>query len=275
MSFLFEQCVLSESSSLCSQLQSLRAAYPLYGLFILNHAGMQDYFPARLISTLHWLVLSLSSLDVPSPVFTSTASPWPTGNSEQPNDEHEHENDPYMSGNETDKENRAVGPAPGPTHGARVLFNDILSARAGTKAAVQPLPLLQPSVLPADDDPFAFTPSLVKARENESSRLVSPAPRHLTGKRGLSQMFEEEEGDGGAPVPALMIRGTDGDSATPGDGLVGFKPVLGGLSQAFEQTQVTYSLPCLYNTLVLTTHPNTCRTRRGLGLAASLRCAAV
>jgi len=72
-----------------------------------------------------------------------------------------------------------------------------------------------------------------------------------------------------------MIRGTDGDSATPGDGLVGFKLVLGGLSQAFEQTQVTYSLPCLYNTLVLTTHPNTCRTRRGLGLAASLRCAAV
>jgi len=215
----------------------------------------------------------LSLPDLPSPAFTSTASPWPTGNAEQPDHDHEHENDPYVSGNETDKENRAVGPAPAPTHGARVLFNDILSARAGTKAAVQPLPLLQPSVLSADDDPFAFTPSSIKARENESSRLVSPTPRHLMGKRGLSQMFEEE--DGGAPVPALMIRGTDGDSATPGDGLVGFKPVLGGLSQAFEQTQVTYSLPCLYNTLVLTTHPNTCRTRRGLGWAASLRCAAV
>jgi hypothetical protein len=217
----------------------------------------------------------LSLPDLPSPAFTSIASPWPTGNPEQPDHDHEHENDPYVSGNETDKENRAVGPAPEPTHGARVLFNDILSARAGTKAAVQPLPLLQPSVLPAEDDPFAFTPSSAKARENASSRLVSPTPRNFTGKRGLSQIFEEEEGDGSAPVPALMIRGIDDDSATPGDGLVGFKPVLGGLSQAFEQTQVMYSLPCLYNTLVLTTHPNTCRTRQGLGWPASLRCAAV
>jgi hypothetical protein len=106
---------------------------------------------------------------------------------------------------------------------------------------VQPQPLLQPSVLLADGDPFAFTPSPAKVLENASSRLVSPTARHLTGKRGLSQMFEEEEG--GAPVPALMIHGSDGDSATPGDGLVGFKPILGGLSQAFEQTQVPYSLP--------------------------------
>ena len=217
----------------------------------------------------------LSLPDLPSPAFTSAASPWPTGNAEQPDHDHEHENDPYVSGNETDKENRAVGPAPAPTHGARVLFNDILSARAGTKAAVQPLPLLQPSILPVDDDPFAFTPSSAKAQENASSRLVSPTPRHLTGKRGLSQMLEEEEGYGSAPVPALMICGTDGDSATPGDGLVGYKPVTGGLSQAFEETQVTYSLPCLYITLVLTTHPNTCRMRRRLDWAALLRCVAV
>jgi len=198
-----------------------------------RHADEEDVHPPP---------LSLSLPDLPSPAFTSTASPWPTGNAEQTDHDHEHENDPYVSGNETDKENRAVGP-PAHTHGARVLFGDILSARAGTKAAVQPLPLLQPSVLLADDDPFAFTPSPAKARENASSRLASPTARHLTGKRGLSQMFEEEEGDGCAPVPALMIYGTDGDSATPGDGLVGLKPVLGGLSQAFEQTQVTYLLP--------------------------------
>ena len=195
----------------------------------------------------------LSLPDLPSPAFTSTASPWPTGNAEQPDHDHEHENDPYVSGNETDKENRAVGPAPAPTRGARVLFDDILSARAGTKAAVQPLPLLQPSVLLADDDPFAFTPSPAKARGNVLGQLVSPTPKDFTGKRGLSQMFEDEEGDGGALVPALMIHGTDGDGATPGDGLVGLRPVLGGLSQAFEQTQVTYSQPSLYNALVFTT----------------------
>ena len=223
-----------------------------------RHADEEDVHPPP---------LSLSLPDLPSPAFTSTASPWPTGNAEHTDHDHDHdhenENDPYVSGNETDKENRAVGPAPTPTHGARILFDDLLSARAGTKAAVQPLPLLQPSVLLADDDPFAFTPSPAKARENASSRLVSPTARHLTGKRGLSQMFEEEEGDGCAPVPALMIHGTVGDSATPGDGLVGFKPVLGGLSQAFEQTQVTYLLPCLYNTLVLTTRTPTRVGRAG------------
>ena len=191
----------------------------------------------------------LSLPDLPSPAFTSTTSPWPSGNVE-PDHYHEHENDPDVSGNETDKENRAVVrrdvPGPAPTHGARVLFDDILTARAGSRAAVQPLPLLQPSVLPADDDPFAFMPSPAKAQEDVLRRLASPTPRHLTGKRGLSQMFEEEEGDNGALVPpALMIHGEggDGDGATPGDtdpGLMGFKPVLGGLSQAFEETQVTY-----------------------------------
>jgi hypothetical protein len=43
-------------------------------------------------------------------------------------------------------------------------------------------------------------------------------------------------------VPALMIQSVVGKRATPSEmdaGLVGFKPVLGGLSQAFEQTQVT------------------------------------
>jgi mediator of replication checkpoint protein 1 len=190
----------------------------------------------------------LSLPDLPSPAFTSTASPWPTGNIEP---DHEHENDPDVSGNETDKENRAVvrrGGVAGsaPAHGARVLFDDILSARAGTRAAVQPLPLMQPSVLPADDDPFAFTPLSAKAGEDALRRLVSPTPRNL-GKRGLSQMFEEEEGEEGAPVPALVIQGVgDSEGATPGDadpGLVGFKPILGGLSQAFEVTQVTYSSP--------------------------------
>jgi len=157
-----------------------------------------------------------------------------------------------VSGNDTDKENRAVvrrdvsGPAP--THGARMLFDDILSARAGMGAA------LQPSVLPADDDPFAFTPSPAKAREQAMRRLGSPAPKPLAGKRGLSQMFEEEEGDGLGSVPALMIQGVNGERATPGEmdaGLVGFKPVLGGLSQAFEETQVIFMLSplnhiCIY-----------------------------
>jgi hypothetical protein len=180
----------------------------------------------------------LSLPDLPSPAFTSTAS-RPSGNAEHPDHDHDHENDPDVSGNDTDKENRAVvrrdvsGPAP--THGARVLFDDILSTRAGMGAA------LQPSVLPADDDPFAFTPSPAKAREQAMHRLGSPPPKPLAGKRGLSQMFEEEEGDGLGSVPALMIQGVDGERATPGEmdgGLMGFKPILGGLSQAFEQTQV-------------------------------------
>jgi mediator of replication checkpoint protein 1 len=179
----------------------------------------------------------LSLPDLPSPAFTSTAPSRSFGNTEHP--DHDHENDPDVSGNDTDKENRAVircdvsGPAP--THGARVLFDDILSARAGMGAA------LQPSVLPADDDPFAFTPSPAKAREHAMRRLGSPVPKPFAGKRGLSQMFEEEEGDSLRSVPALMIQGVDGERATPGEmdaGLVGFKPVLGGLSQAFEQTQV-------------------------------------
>jgi hypothetical protein len=48
-----------------------------------------------------------------------------------------------------------LGPAP--THDARVLFDDILRARAGSRAAVQS------SVLLADDDLFACTLSLAKA----------------------------------------------------------------------------------------------------------------
>jgi len=222
----------------------------------------------------------LSLPDLPSPAFTSTASPWPPPNPEPSDHDPGHENDPYVSGNDTDKENRAVVrlevPGPLPTHGARVLFDDILSARAGTKAGAQPLPLLQPSVLPADDDPFVFTPSPVKAREEALRRLASPTPRHLTGKRGLSQMFEEEEADNCPPVPALVIQGGDNDGATLDDadrGLVGFKPVLGGLSQAFEQTQVIHTHPLI---LALTSVPYTCRSDQGLSLesAASLLCAA-
>jgi mediator of replication checkpoint protein 1 len=193
--------------------------------------------------------------DLPSPAFTSTASPWPAGNAE-PDHNHEHENDPYVSGNETDKENRAVvrrtGVGSAPTHGARVLFDDILSARAGTRAAVQPLPPLQLSVLPADDDPFAFAPSPAKAGEDALRRLASPTPKYPSGKRGLSQMFEEEEGEGSAPMPALVIQGGgDGEGATPGDvdpGLIGFKPILGGLSQAFEETQVRIHPLPIYHT---------------------------
>jgi len=185
----------------------------------------------------------LSLPDLPSPAFTSIASSRPFGNPEHPDHDHDHENDPDVSGNDTDKENRAVArrdvSGPAPTHGARVLFDDILSARAGVGAA------LQPSVLPADDDPFAFTPSPAKAREQAIQRLGSPAPKLFVGKRGLSQMFEEEERDGHGSVPALMIQDVDGERATPGEmdaGLVGFKPVLGGLSQAFEETQVTLML---------------------------------
>jgi mediator of replication checkpoint protein 1 len=185
----------------------------------------------------------LSLPDLPSPAFTSTAPSQPFGNTEHPDHDHDHENDPDVSGNDTDKENRAVVrcdvSGPTPTYGARILFDDILSTRAGMGAA------LQHSVLPADDDPFAFTPSPAKAREQAMRRLGSPVPKPFAGKRGLSQMFEEEEGDGPGSVPALMIQGVDGERATPGEmdaGLVGFKPVLGGLSQAFEQTQVILML---------------------------------
>ncbi|KAF8259454.1 hypothetical protein EI94DRAFT_1751504, partial [Lactarius quietus] len=170
----------------------------------------------------------LSLPDLPSPAFTS---PFP---SRQPNPDHgdEKENDPYVSGNDTDKENRAVvcraplGSAP--VQGARVLFDDLLSARASVQP--QPLPLL------GGDDPFVFTPSPAKAREDALRRLSSPTPAPVfggSGKRGLSQMFEEEED--GTPT----LQGSN-DSATGGNadpGLVEFKPALGGLSQAFEQTQ--------------------------------------
>jgi hypothetical protein len=201
----------------------------------------------------------LSLPDFPSPAFTSIASPWPSGNAE-PTD-HDHENDPDVSGNDTDKENRAVvrHGGPPPTHGARVLFDDILSARGGMGSAVQP------NVLLTDDDPFAFTPSPAKAQEQALRRLGSPAPRHFGGKRGLSQMFEEEEGDSLALVPALMIQGVDGERATPSEtepGLVGFKPVLGGLSQAFEQTQVT-RIPSLLNYIIHSSADNAYPTRAG------------
>ena len=201
----------------------------------------------------------LSLPDFPSPAFTSMASPWPSGNAE-PID-HDHENDPDVSGNDTDKENRAVVRYGGPpsTHGARVLFDDILGARGGMGSAVQP------SVLLTDDDPFAFTPSPAKAQEQALRRLGSPAPRYFGGKRGLSQMFEEEEGDSLAPVPALMIQGVDGERATPSEtdpGLVGFKPVLGGLSQAFEQTQVT-RIPSLLNYIIHSSANNAYPTRAG------------
>ena len=54
---------------------------------------------------------------------------------------------------------------------------------------------------------------------------------------GLLQRFKEEEGDDSG-------EGGDSDGAMPGDtdpGLIEFMLVLGGLSQAFEETQVTYS----------------------------------
>ena len=218
----------------------------------------------------------LSLPDFPSPAFTSTAPFRPFGNTEHPDHDHDHENDPDVSGNDTDKENRAVVQrdvsGPTPSHGARVLFDDILSARAGMGTA------LQSSVLPADDDPFAFTPSPAKAREQAIRRLGSPVPKPFAGKRGLSQMFEEEERDGLGSVPALMIQGVDGERASPGEmdaGLVGFKPVLGGLSQAFEQTQVILMLSPELSMYILALTTRTLHVQdasgSGLGGLAALR----
>ena len=181
----------------------------------------------------------LSLPDLPSPAFPSPAfpspSPWPTRHP-APDHSDEKENDPDVSGNDTDKENRAVvcraplGSAP--VQGARVLFDDILGARSGSTASVQPQPLL------CEDDPFVFTPSPVKAREDVLRRLSSPTPARtygVGGKRGLSQLFEEEEDC--APKPQ-----GDNDNSTGGNvdpGLVEFKSALGGgLSQAFSPTQV-------------------------------------
>ncbi|KAN0140226.1 hypothetical protein V8E53_002122 [Lactarius tabidus] len=174
----------------------------------------------------------LSLPDLASPAFPSP-SPWLTRHP-GPDNGDEKENDPDVSGNDTDKENRAVvcrAPlSSAPVQGARVLFDDILGARSGSTASVQPLQLL------GEDDPFVFTPSPVKAREDALRRLSSPTPARVfgaSGKRGLSQMFEEEED--GAPIPQ-----GDNDDAGRGNidpGLVAFNPALGGLSQAFEQTQ--------------------------------------
>ncbi|KAH9007347.1 hypothetical protein EDB86DRAFT_3070076 [Lactarius hatsudake] len=166
----------------------------------------------------------LSLPDLPSPAFTS---PWLSRHT-APDHGEEKENDPDVSGNDTDKENRAVvcrapPPSSAPVQGARVLFDDLL----GTRATAQPLPLLL-----GEDDPFTFTPSPAKARDEALRRLSSPTPVRVfgaSGKRGLSQMFEEEEDGAG---------GNDGATRGDGDpGFVEFKPALGSLSQAFEQTQ--------------------------------------
>ncbi|KAH9024774.1 hypothetical protein EDB84DRAFT_1615168 [Lactarius hengduanensis] len=149
----------------------------------------------------------LSLPDLPSPAFTSP-SPWLSRHT-APDHGDEKENDPDVSGNDTDKENRAVvcraPPGSAPVQGARVLFDDLLGARA-------------------------------TARDEALRRLSSPTPVRVfgaSGKRGLSQMFEEEED--GAPTPE---GGNDGATRGDGDpGFVEFKPALGSLSQAFEQTQ--------------------------------------
>ena len=199
----------------------------------------------------------LSLPDLPSPAFTS---PWP---SRHPGPDHgeEKENDPDVSGNDTDKENRIVvcrvPSSSAPVQGARVLFDDLLGARAGTRASVQPLPLL------GDDDPFVFTPSPAKARENALRRMSSPTPVRVFGaseKRGLSQMFEEEE-DG-----TMTLQSGD-DGATGGNddpGFVEFKPALGGLSQAFEQTQVRRPLMLFHVQHANTRSQHTRRTYRRL-----------
>ena len=201
----------------------------------------------------------LSLPDLPSPAF---ASPWP---SRHPGPDHgdEKENDPDVSGNDTDKENRAVvcraPPSSAPVQGARVLFDDLLGARAGTRAIAQP----------GEDDPFVFTPSPVKAREEAIHRLESPTPVRVfgvSGKRGLSQMFEEEEDGASAPQGC-------NDGVTQGDvdpGFVEFKPALGGLSQAFEQTQVRRPFSYVANNHT----QHTCRMYQGLCLeqAALLLC---
>ena len=186
----------------------------------------------------------LSLPDLPSPAF---ASPWP---SRHPAPDHgdEKENDPDVSGNDTDKENRAVvvcrmPPSSAPVQGARVLFDDLLGARA----AAQPMSLL------GEDDPFVFTPSPVKARDEALRRMESPTPVRVfgtSGKRGLSQMFEEEDG---APMP----QGCNDNGAARDDadtGFVEFKSALGGLSQAFEQTQVRRPFRFMSLTTALNTH---------------------
>ncbi|KAI9448540.1 hypothetical protein H4582DRAFT_2141813 [Lactarius indigo] len=166
--------------------------------------------------------------DLPSPAFTS---PWPSRHS-APDHGEEKENDPDVSGNDTDKENRAVvcrAPA------------ELCACPRGTRTVRRP----------ARHESYCATaagccwvkttlsrsqPSPAKARDEALRRLSSPTPVRVfgeSGKRGLSQMFEEEEDS--APAP----QGGD-DGATRGDadpGLVEFKPALGGLSQAFEQTQ--------------------------------------
>jgi len=170
--------------------------------------------------------LTLTLPELPSPAFPSSgATPWPSRHPEE-----EKENDPDVSGNDTDKENRAVvcrAPFSSAPQGARVLFDDLLG---GSRAVPQPAPLL------CEDDPFVFTPSPTKARDDALRRLASPTPARVFGtsaKRGLSQMFEEEDS-------AAVAQGSNNDT-TKGDGDPGlgeFKPALGGLSQAFEETQV-------------------------------------
>jgi mediator of replication checkpoint protein 1 len=220
-----------ESSAPDVHLRRPRAARPRRAVIGSDDEGADSGAENAVEEDVHPPPLSLP--DLASPAFPSP-SPWLTRHP-GPDNGDEKENDPDVSGNDTDKENRAVvcrAPlSSAPVQGARVLFDDILGARSGSTASVQPLQLL------GEDDPFVFTPSPVKAREDALRRLSSPTPARVfgtSGKRGLSQMFEEEED--GAPIP----QGGNDDAARGNidPGLVAFNPALGGLSQAFEQTQV-------------------------------------
>ncbi|KAH9059332.1 hypothetical protein EDB87DRAFT_1684730 [Lactarius vividus] len=156
----------------------------------------------------------LSLPDLPSPAFTS---PWLSRHT-APDHGDEKENDPDVSGNDTDKENRAVvcraPPSSVPVQGARMLFDDLLGARA----TAQPLPL------PAG----RRRPFHVYADAGKGTRRGTPPP------------VEPDAHDGAlAPQPE---GGNDGATRGDGDpGFVEFKPALGGLSQAFEQTQVAFA----------------------------------
>ncbi|KAI0260518.1 hypothetical protein BC834DRAFT_973382 [Gloeopeniophorella convolvens] len=146
---------------------------------------------------------------LPSPGFASQSQsqppPYPHAHA-LTDDDTDKENAPALRLDD-DKENH---PAPTRTPRARALADELRA-----------LPAPPPALAFADDDPFVFTPSPAKAREEALRRLASPTP--FRSKRGLSQLFEDEDG------------ADDNDDAGLGPGL---KPVFGGLSQAFEQTQV-------------------------------------
>ncbi|KAI0069203.1 hypothetical protein BV25DRAFT_115477 [Artomyces pyxidatus] len=107
---------------------------------------------------------------------------------------------------------------------------------------------------PLEDDPFSFSQTPVKEKQAALTRLRSPLPslalspafgKKGKGRAGLSQFFDD---DAGAEVEGGGFGDVFASGSSPSkqtQNLEGLKMDLGGLSQAFEQTQDKISFDVL------------------------------